>query len=288
MAAESMQDIRRRIKSVTGTEHITRAMKLVSSSKLRKARKIFDASQEYVHFVTATIQQIFNNADHVPPEYLEGSREVKNTCYIVVTSSRGLCGGFNSNVLKQAHQLIKAEPDYPKIVAVGSKGLEYFQQNGYPILEEYMDPPEDISFLESHEISRPIIERYDSGEFDRVVLVSTKLINALEQEVKAVTLLPFSIEHDPDVPKLVKQVEYEPSEAAVFNYLVPKYVEIMIYGAIVESATCEHAARRMAMENATKSADDMLAALSLSYNRARQEAITNELSEIVGGSEALK
>lgn len=288
MAAESMQDIRRRIKSVSGTEHITRAMKLVSSSKLRKARKIFDASQEYVHFVTSTIQQIFNNADHVPPEYLAGSREVKNTCYIVVTSSRGLCGGFNSNVIKVAHKLIKAEPDYPKIVAVGSKGLEYFQHNGYPILEEYMDPPEDISFLESHEISRPIIERYESGEFDRVVLVSTKLINALEQEVKAVTLLPFSIEHDPDVPKLVKQVEYEPSEAEVFNYLVPKYVEIMIYGAVVESATCEHAARRMAMENATKSADDMLAALSLSYNRARQEAITNELSEIVGGSEALK
>lgn len=288
MAAESMQDIRRRIRSVNSTEHITRAMKLVSSSKLRKARKIFDSSQEYVHYVAATIQQIFNNTDEVPREYLEGTRKIENTCYIVVTSCRGLCGGFNNNVIRESHRLIKEEPDYPQIVAIGTKGRDYYKKNGYSIWEEYVLPPEDISFVETHEISKPIIEAFDAGKIDRVMLVSTKLVNAIEQRVEARQLLPFHIEHDPDVPKYVKEMEYEPSAAAVFNYLVPKYVEIMIYGAIVESATCEHAARRLAMENATNAADDMLNALSLSYNRARQEAITNELSEIVGGSEALK
>ena len=137
-------------------------------------------------------------------------------------------------------------------------------------------------------MSKPIIEMYNSGEIDEVVLIYTSFISSLEQEVKNVTLLPFDIERDPEIMKLEKQVEYEPSVDAVFNYLVPKYVEMMIYAAVVESATCEHAARRMAMENATDNAREMLDNLSLYYNRARQSAITDEIIEIVAGSEAQK
>ena len=137
-------------------------------------------------------------------------------------------------------------------------------------------------------MSRPIIEMYNSGEIDEVVLIYTSFISSLEQEVKNVTLLPFDIERDPEIMKLDKMVEYEPSVEEVFNYLVPKYVEMMIYAAVVESATCEHAARRMAMENATDNAREMLSNLSLYYNRARQSAITDEIIEIVAGSEAQK
>lgn len=288
MAAESMQDIKRRIKSVTSTEHITNAIKLVSAGKLRKAKAIFEKTNENSHYITHTIAEIFNSSQDIPPEYLAGNREIKTTCYIVVTSCRGLCGGFNSNVLKEAQREIDADWEKPVILAIGSKGKEYFEKRGYEIYSDYLAPPENISFLETREMSVPIIEMYNRGEIDEVVLIYTSFISSMEQEVKNVTLLPFEIDKDPEIMRNAKPVEYEPSVEAVFNYLVPKYVEMMIYGAVVESATCEHAARRMAMENATDNAREMLDKLSLNYNRARQSAITDEIIEIVAGSEAQK
>lgn len=288
MAANNMRDIKRRIKSVTSMEHITNAMKLVSAAKLRRAKNTFEKSREYFHFVTESIEEIFNNTQEVPSHYLKGNREIKTTCYIIMTSSRGLCGSFNSNVIKEAEKEILKDWEKPLIVAVGGKGKEYFEKRGYEIFEEYMLPPESISFLETHDISKPIIEMYNSGQIDEVVMIYTSFISSLEQRVKTVTLLPFEIDKDPDIPKHEKLVDYEPSVEEVFNYLVPKYVEIMIYGAIVESATCEHAARRIAMENATDNANEMIGELTLFYNRTRQAAITNEISEIVGGAEALK
>jgi ATP synthase, F1 gamma subunit len=288
MAANNMRDIKRRIRSVTSMEHITNAMKLVSAAKLRRAKNTFERTREYFHFVTESIEEIFNNTSEVPSQYLKGSREIKTTCYIIMTSSRGLCGSFNTNVIKEAEKEILADWEKPVIVAVGGKGKEYFEKRGYEIFEEYMLPPESISFVETHDISKPIIDMYNSGQIDEVVMIYTSFISSLEQRVRTVTLLPFDIQHDPDILKHERLVDYEPSVEEVFNYLVPKYVEIMIYGAIVESATCEHAARRIAMENATDNATEMIGELTLFYNRTRQAAITNEISEIVGGAEALK
>lgn len=288
MASNSMQDIKRRIKSVNSTEHITSAMKLVSAAKLRRAKATFEKTTEYFHYITESIADIFNNISDVPEQYLAGNREVKKSCYIIITSCRGLCGSFNSNVIKEAEAKLQDYEEKPEIIAIGTKGMEYFQKRGYNIYSEYSAPPEDISFLETREISKPIIDMYNSGEIDEVVLVYTSFKNSMEQEVKYQTLLPFDIENDPEIIKHEKQVEYEPSVEEVFNYLVPKYVEIKVYGAIVESATCEHAARRIAMENATDSAREMLEDLSLFYNRARQAAITDAIIEIVSGSEAQK
>ena len=287
MATESIQDIKRRIKSITSTEHITSAMKLVSAGKLRKARAVYEKTNANSHYLTNTIREMFNtNTKDIPKEYLEGGRDIETTCYIVCTSSRGLCGGFNSSIIRCAEEEMGANPGNPVIVAVGSKGKEYFEKRGYDIRNSYLSPPEDISFLESRELSAPIIEKYRNKEIDEVILIYTAFISSLEQEVRKVRLLPFEIEADPEFEKHYMQMEYEPSVEEVFNYLVPKYVETMIYSAIVESATCEHAARRMAMENATDSAKDMLAELNLNYNRARQSAITDEIIEIVAGSEA--
>ncbi len=288
MASSNTQDIKRRMKSVTSTEHITNAMKLVSAGKLRKAKATFEKTNENFHYITHSIAEIFNNSSDVPKHYLLGNREIKTTCYIIVTSSKGLCGGFNSNVIKEAEREILADWEKPVIIAIGNKGKEYFQKRGYEIYSEYLEPPESISFLETQEMSRPIIEMYNSGEIDEVVLIYTSFLSSLEQEVKNVTLLPFDIERDPEIMQMEKEVEYEPSVEAVFNYLVPKYVEMMVYAAVVESATCEHAARRMAMENATDNAREMLDNLSLSYNRARQSSITDQIIEIVAGSEAQK
>jgi F-type H+-transporting ATPase subunit gamma len=175
-----------------------------------------------------------------------------------------------------------------KVVAVGSKGRDYFAKEGIEIIGDYEDPPETISFLATQQLSRPIIKMYEDGEIDEVVLVYTAYLSTLDQQATAIRMLPFKPETNNNVMMHDKDIEYGPSMEAVFNYLVPKYVETMVYNAIVESATCEHAARRMAMENATDNARDMLQELSLNYNRARQAAITNQLIEIVSGSEAQK
>lgn len=288
MASGNMQDIKRRIRSVNSTEHITNAMKLVSAAKLRRAKATFERTNEYFHYITESIEEIFNSTTEVPEQYLLGSREIVNTCYIVITSNRGLCGAFNTNVIKEAEAQMQSfdESEQPMIIAIGSRGKEYFEKRGYRIEREYLDSPEGISFEEAREISQPIVEKYNSGEIDEVVLVYTSYVNNLEQKVKSVRLLPFEIETDPEAMKIDRQVEYEPSIEGFFNYLIPKYAEIMLYGAVVESATCEHAARRMAMENATDNAREMLGQLSLFYNRARQAAITNEIIEVVSGSEA--
>ena len=286
MATESIQDIKRRIKSVSSTERITNSMKLVSAGKLRKAKAIFEKTNENSHFITNTIQELFNSGSEIPQEYLAGNREIKTTAYIVVTSGRGLCGGFNSNIIKEAQREIDADWEPPVIVAVGSKGKEYFEKHGYEIHSSYLAPPESISFLETKELSAPILEMYDNKEIDEVVLIYTSFISTMEQQVKNEVILPFEVETDPEFMTTNKFVEYEPSVEAVFNYLVPKFVETKIYSAVVESATCEHAARRMAMENATDNAREMLDDLNLTYNRARQSAITDEIIEIVAGSEA--
>ena len=299
--AENMKNIKRRIQSVNSTEHITNAMKLVSAAKFRRAKSTFDNTQLYIWDILETFRDIFKNKAAVPERYLEGNREIKRTCYIVVTSSRGLCGGFNSNVIKETERLIKEHPasEKPSIVAVGSRGKEFFEKQGYEITREYLGAAESISFAEARSIAYSVIGQYERGEVDEVVLVTTRFINTLRQEIESLTLAPFTEE---TIEKITypeelgkeetkgttrREVEFEPSEQEIFEYLTPKFVEIVLYDAIVESATCEHAARRMAMENATDNAHEMIDVLTLYYNRARQAAITKEITEIVGGAEAL-
>jgi len=289
LAGNNMRDIKRRIKSNTSMEQITKAMKLVSAAKLPKAKSIFDRIQENFNYVSESIEEVFHNADGVPDEYLAGGREIKRTAYIIITSNRGLCGSFNSNVIKEAVTLMENDPGEPVIIAIGSKGRDYFAKRNYEICAEYMLPPEDISFLDVRNIiTRPVVGMYNRGEIDRIILVSTRFISTLTQETETQTLLPLEVgEKNLGMPALPYSMEYGPSVEEVFNYLVPKYVEIRLYSAIVESATSEHAARRMAMESATDNANEMINELTMNYNRARQAAITREITEIVGGAEAL-
>ena len=288
MATSSMQDIKRRIKSVSSTEHITNAMKLVSSAKFRKAKTAYEKTSKSFHFIIESIESVFNNTSDIPGEYMEGNREIRTTGYIIITSNRGLCGSFNSNVIKDAETEISHDPEDPVIIAIGSKGRDYFAKRGFDIHTEYLAPSEGITFFVARRMCEPLIEMYNTGEIDKIELIYTSYINTLEQSVKHVTLLPFQIRQESEISRHAKVVEYEPSVEEVFNYLVPKYVELQMFSAVIESATCEHAARRMAMESATDNARDMLEKLSLYYNRARQAAITDEIIEIVAGSEAQK
>ncbi len=287
MAASNMRDIKRRIRSINSMEHITKAMKLVSAAKLRKAKANFEKTKGYLHYVTDSIREICRDVDEAPAEYLQGGREIKKTCYVVITSCRGLCGSYNSNVIKATQKRIQEASSDPVIVAIGSKGRDFFAKRNYEISQEYLLPPEDVTFPIAQSLIKPILAMYDAGEVDEIVLVYTAFKNSLEYEVNTVQLLPFDLKDAEEAEASRLQVEYGPSMDEVFNYMIPKYVELTVYGAVVEAASCEHAARRMAMEAATDNANEMLSELSLTFNRARQAAITNEISEIVGGAEAL-
>lgn len=287
MAKQSMRDIKRRIKSVSSTERITNSMKLISAGKLRRARRLYEETHENSRFITNTISELFRSSEDVPEKYLDDSRKQERTAYIIITSSKGLCGGFNTNVLKRAQERFDEEHAAPLIVAIGGKGLEYFEKRGQDIYNSYLAAPETISFLETEEISRPIIQMFDEGQINKVVLIYTAFVNAMEQKVVEKTLLPFRMEETAGQAQSVsRKTEYEPSAEVVFNYLIPKYVEMELYASVIESATCEHAARRTAMESATDNAREMLSRLNLSYNRARQAAITDQIIEIVAGAEA--
>ncbi|HZK62148.1 MAG TPA: FoF1 ATP synthase subunit gamma, partial [Anaerovoracaceae bacterium] len=179
MASGNLRDIKRRIKSVNSTEHITNAMKLVSTAKLRKAKSTFEKTREYFHYITESIEEIFNNATDIPRKYLSGSRDINKTCYIIITSCRGLCGGFNSNIIKVAGKAMSNDTEKSVIVAVGTKGRDYFRKRSYNIHGEYSAPPESISFMETREISKPIIAMYDSGEIDEVVMIYTSFVSTM-------------------------------------------------------------------------------------------------------------
>lgn len=292
MASDSLQDIKRRIKSITSTKHVTNAMKLVSTAKLRVAKNKFESTNENLRYVARHIAALFNFAENIPEKYTTENTEATKTCYIVVTSSKGFCGGYNNNIIAKMEELIAENEKEAVVLSIGSKGSDYFRNHdGVTVIGEYLDSPEDMQFAMCRELVAPVIRMFGDGEIDKVILVYTAFENMLSQTVKAEVLLPFEIEdstylaghkvHSVDV-------EFEPDTDAIFNYLVGKYFEIDLYANIIEAATCEHTARRLAMENATDNANDMLDALSLNYNRARQAAITSEITEIVAGTEVLK
>ncbi|MEE0741910.1 MAG: ATP synthase F1 subunit gamma [Emergencia sp.] len=286
--AEQMQNIQRRIKSISSTERITNAMKLVSAAKLRKAKNAFESAQRYMGTLLTSIQRILDDTPDVPTEFLVGSREIKNKCYLLITSSNGLCGSFNGNVIRAMDETLKQSGtriEDTRLITVGTKGKEYFAARGAQILVEHDAPADTVTFEETRNVSQPLMEMYLRGEIDEIDIVYTSYVNTLRQEVVVKKLLPL------DIAKLeegtfARPIEYEPSAEEVFTYLIPKYIELMIFSACIESATCEYAARRTAMENANDNAQDMLADLQLAYNHARQADITDEIIEIVAGSQA--
>ena len=292
MAGSSMRDIKRRIRSVTSIEHITNAMKLVSSAKLRRARNIFDRTHEYLHLITDKIHDFFGSVEDIHSDYFLGAREIRRTCYIIVTSNRGLAGSYNSNIIKMAENAIKKDREHgrkdPLLVFIGGKGRAWFTKRGQEAFSEYMRPPESVSFVDMARLAKPVIALYDAGEIDEIIIIYTLFKTTLEQAAAMKRLIPFEPLESAAQSKRKEHVEYEPGEKQVLEYLVPKFAEISLYQAVVESATCEHAARRTAMQNATDNARDMIADLNLSFNRARQAAITSEITEIVSGADVVK
>jgi F-type H+-transporting ATPase subunit gamma len=281
-----MKDIKRRIKSVSNTKQITKAMELVSSAKLRRAKDSVVQSRPYFETLYDTIKEIAVGTKGIKNVYLE-QRDVKNRCYIVLAGDRGLCGGYNSNALKAAVAHMDGKKE--KVVSVGRKSGDFFRKRDYDVLESYTGISEKPEYSHGQDIAAKVMELYRNGEVDEVYLVYTYFASALVQEPRAVKLLPLSFEAEeaPEDKKGKGVMNYEPSEEEVLNYLVPKFISGIVYGGLVESAASEQGARRMAMESATGNAEEMIGKLDLLYNRARQASITQELSEIVAGASAI-
>ncbi|WP_417203550.1 ATP synthase F1 subunit gamma [Acetoanaerobium sticklandii] len=284
MAGVGMKDIKRRIKSVESTMQITKAMELVASSKLRKAKEKVENSRPYFNTLYDTMRKISRSTKGLKSQFTV-DRDTGKKGYIVVAGDRGLAGGYNSNVLKMAVNHMDNQK-YP-VIAVGKKSMDFFNKRGYPLHGKFSSGAESIEVAEIHQISEEAIALYKSSEIDELYIVFTKFVSTLTQEPQIIKLLPLKFDDEGATAKSSLTV-YEPSPEGVFDYLVPKYIDGIIFGAIVESFASEQGARRTAMESATDNAEDMIGSLQLKYNRARQATITQEISEIVAGAEALK
>lgn len=285
MASGSMKEIKLRIKSMESTRQITKAMQMVAASKLRRAQERAVESRPYFGILFSTIGNIIARDGYISTPYTE-QRETNKLCYVVIAGDRGLAGGYNSNILKRVYAQMQEEKAPCTVVPIGKKALEFFRSRGVEVLTDAHSVAANVSIGDCFSLARELTERYLAGEFDGMYIGWTDFVSALSQSPASYRLLPLSgSAADDGMGSAQSEPVYEPSEEEVFARIVPEYIGGVIYGALCESVASELAARRNAMDAATKNADDMISSLSLSYNRARQGAITQEITEIVAGAE---
>lgn len=280
MAGVSTKAIKNRIKSMESTRQITKAMEMVASSKLRRAQAQVQNSRPYFEILSNTITDIVNCTQDFDSSYLQ-ERPVAKTLYIVIGGDRGLAGGYNSNVFKLVMDEIKGKD--ATVLAIGKKALDYFKSHNVPSFTDDYAVAADISVGDCFSISKQLSKAFLNGDFDEINVVYTDFVSLLSQVPASRKLLPLTPQPR-ETSGLSTQTVYEPSNEEVFAAIVPEYLGGVLYGALCESRASEQAARRTAMEAATSNADEMIADLSLKFNRARQAAITNEIIDIVAGS----
>ena len=282
----SMRDIKRRKESVASTGQITKAMKLVSTVKLQKAKARAEANQPYFTMLYETICSVLARAGNVDHRYLK-ERESSRKAVIAITSNRGLAGGYNNNIVKEITNTFS--PEETDIYALGRKGLESLSRKGYHIAEDYSEVMNDPLFADAIQIGKQVLTAYEEGEVGEIYLAYTLFKNTVVQEARLVKLLPFNVDdvlQDKEIDPLTP-MNFEPVEEEALDMLIPKYINNIIFGAFIEAIASENGARMQAMDSATKNAEEMIEDLSLMYNRARQGAITQELTEIIAGADAI-
>lgn len=287
MATANLKDIKRRIRSVESTMQITKAMELVASSKLRRAKEKAERAEPFFNMLYQMMCQIVAESGDFQSTFLQ-HHTGGAVLLIAIAGDRGLAGGFNSNVFKQVQirmEELQTAGREPVVIAIGRKAVEYFQRRNVRILAEFENIGEDITVYKALDIAERIVTLYEKGDIQAVELIYTNYVSPLVQEAHHMHVMPVEhLEHAPGGYHAL--TTYEPSPEAVFDALIPKYLAGMLYCAVIESFAAEQAARRLAMENATDNATEMITDLSLVYNRARQSAITQEITEIVSGANA--
>ena len=279
MAGASMKDIKLRIRSVESTMQITKAMQLVASSKLRGARARMEASKPYMKVARTAVWDIALHNTGAQSHYVI-PREIRQRCYIVIAGDRGLAGSYNANMFKRIEW--DSRDAMCCVIPIGRKAIEYYSHGRMSIITS-AEKVEGLTLEACGDIARRILESYDAGEYDEIVLAYTSFVSVLLQKTKLKPLLPLDVRDAPE--RTSRQMLCEPGADALLKDFLPQYLAGLIYSAACDSFASEQAARRVAMDSATKNASDIIENLSLRYNRARQSSITQELTEIVAGAE---
>ena len=289
----ALKEVRNRIKSVQSTQQITKAMKMVSAAKLRRAQDAITQMRPYAKKLQEVLGNIVSNSDGDINLALATERAVEKVLVIIVTSDRGLCGGYNSNLIKLTRQIIQDKYSAQQakgnvqILPIGKKGFEHFSKNGFKVVDAYWDIFTGLSFEKVQTAAKYAMEAFSNKEVDAVELVYSEFKNAATQIVQTEQFLPLEALKS-DKTASTGDYIYEPSKEDIVLTLIPKSLKTQLYKGIRDSFASEHGARMTAMHKATDNATELRDQLKLTYNKARQAAITNEILEIVGGAEALK
>ncbi|UMZ75104.1 ATP synthase F1 subunit gamma [Natranaerofaba carboxydovora] len=292
---QSTREIKRRISSVENTQKITRAMEMVAAAKLRRAQDRLERARPYEDAMRKSILRVINQL-HGESHPLMEKNDTGEPCYLIVAADRGLCGGYNVNVVREANEHMEKEGvSSPRIISVGKRVRDFYKKRNYEVVSEYLDMPDNPTIEEAKKIAEPAMELFFNGEINELIIVYNEFQNALTQVPVARKLLPMEkdviiTEKDTEEELDIEEQLYafEPSIEAILGEFLERYVENIVLLALLESKTSEHGARMTAMGNATNNADEMIEDLTKTYNRARQASITQEILEIVNGAEALE
>lgn len=288
------KEIQDRIKSINDTLKITNAMYMISSSKLKKSKKMLEDTEPYFYTLQSEMSRILRHLPDMEDIFFKSNEdksvEERKVGYIVITADKGLAGSYNHNVLKLAEEHMKQHPNRLLFV-LGELGRHYFEKQGIPIEKQFHYTVQNPTLSRARNIAEEILDLYIHEQLDEVYIIYTSMVNAIQEETKISQLLPFkksdfAMKLPLDVPR--EELAFKPSPMAVMDRIVPNYVVGFIYGALVESFSCEQNARMVAMEAASKSAREVLAELDILYNRARQAAITQEITEVIAGAKSQK
>jgi len=294
----TLREIRQRISGVKSTQKITKAMKMVAAAKLRRAQDAVVSARPYARKMKEVFSHLSGVVD-VTNNPMFVSRPVANIAIIIVTSDRGLCGAFNSNIIRAAVNHIQTNyatlkyADKVNLICIGKKGFDFFQKNNYRVVDKRLGIFQELKFNHAQDVITQIVDGFLTGEYDRVEIVYNEFKSIVQQRLVIEQILPIqtdltSQQSETRIPKSPINYIYEPSGQAIIEALIPKHLNFQIWRALLESYAAEQGARMSAMDNATTNASDMIRSLQLSYNKARQASITKELLEIVSGAEALK
>lgn len=290
----SAKEIQDRMRSIKDTLKITNAMYMISSSKLKKSKKMLADTEPYFYTLQSEMSRILRHLPDMNSIYFKTNAEIperkRKAGYIVITADKGLAGSYNHNILKLAEEELEKRDDY-KLFVLGELGRHYFEQKGINIDKQFHFVVQDPSLSRARRIAEDLLKLYHANELDELYIIYTTMVNAMQEEAQVAQLLPlkktdFKIPVPIDIP--LERLALKPSAEEVMDHIVPNYVVGFVYGALVEAFSCEQNARMMAMEGATNSAKQMLKELDIEYNRARQAAITQEITEVIAGAKSQK
>lgn len=279
----SMREIKRRRTSIQSTQQITKAMKLVSTVKLQKAKLRAENSKSYFEYMYKTITSMLAKAGNIEHPYLKKGSSDK-VGIVTVTSNRGLAGGYNANIIRLITQG-DFQKEQVRLYTVGKKGHDGLLKKGYEVVEDYSDVIEEPTFADAKQIGRRLLEDFANGEIGEIYVAYTEFKNTVSHIPKLIKLLPVEVGETEEQD--LTPMNFEPSEEEAIGLLIPKYMSSILYGAFVEAVASENGARMQAMESATNNAEEIIDDLELKFNRARQSAITQEITEIIAGAEAI-